>query len=92
MTLFRFSLVEGKKTAWDAWNIFPELTSPLESINTLAVTLEDVKTLMAVMERFVVLLYDCTSVLTEVDKARQELFMKKLRTIDAIPPSKAALE
>ena len=38
-----------------------------------------------------VLLYDCTSNLTKVNEARQELFAKKSRTLDNIPPTQEAL-
>ena len=49
------------------------------------------ETCMAVIERFVVLLYDRTSNLLDVNQARKELFSKKSRSIESIPPSKAAL-
>lgn len=42
---------------------------------------------MAVIERFVVLLYDRTSNLLDVNQARKELFSKKSRSIESIPPS-----
>lgn len=38
-----------------------------------------------------VLLYDRTSNLTRVNEARQELFAKKSRTLDNIPPTQEAL-
>ena len=47
---------------------------------------------MVVLERFVVLLYDRTSNLTKVNEARQELFSKKSRDLECIPPTRAALE
>lgn len=40
---------------------------------------------------FVVLLYDRTSSLEHVNEARKELFTKKSRTIDRLPPTQAAL-
>ena len=46
---------------------------------------------LAVMERFVVLLYDRTSSLMKVNEARQEPFCKKSREFDSIPPTKGAL-
>ena len=50
----------GKKTAWETWNVFPEVTDafillmgqPQQSVVVFA---------MEVLERFVVLLYDKTS-------------------------------
>ena len=46
---------------------------------------------MALIERFVVLLYNRTSSQTTVNEARQELFSKGNRTIENIPPTQAAL-
>ena len=46
---------------------------------------------MAVIERFVFLLYDRTSSVTGVNNARQEFFSKKSRNLDSILPSQAAL-
>ena len=46
---------------------------------------------IAVLERFTILLYDRTSTVLSIDEAQQQLFTKKGRTMDAIPPTKAAL-
>ena len=79
----------GKKTAWDVWNVFPELTPVLEA---LAASPEDInEECMAIIEMFVVLLYDRTSSLKSVNEVRQELFSKKSRSLDSIPPTRAAL-
>ena len=47
---------------------------------------------MAVIERFVVLLYDRTSAVVEVNQARKELFSKKARSLIKIPTTRAALQ
>ena len=47
---------------------------------------------MAVIERFVVLLYDRTSAIVEVNQATKDLFSKKARNLENIPPTRAALE
>ena len=79
----------GKKTAWDVWNVYGDLTPVLKAFKTLT---EDInKECMAVIERFVVLLYDQTSCLTKVNDARQELFSKRSRSLDSIPPTRAPL-
>jgi hypothetical protein len=77
----------GKKTAWDVWDVFTDLTPALQ---TLKESPEDEDSI-AKVERFVVLMYDRTSNTMEVNQARQELFSKKSRNIDNIPPTKAAL-
>ncbi|CAB4019733.1 Hypothetical predicted protein, partial [Paramuricea clavata] len=70
----------GKKTAWDVWGIFPELTPVLSALKTSP---EDItEESMAVLERFVVLLYDRTSSLAKVNEARQQLFSKRSRELD----------
>ena len=81
--------VRGKKSAWDVWNVFANLTCTLK---TLMTTPEDVSDeSMAIIERYVVLLYDRTSNQTNVNKARQELFSKKSRLLESIPPTQASL-
>lgn len=80
---------KGKKTAMDTWNRFPEATTAFLS---LASTPSEVsETCMATLERFVVLLYDRTSVKTVVNDARKQLFGKKGRQFDTIPLTRAAL-
>ena len=43
------------------------------------------------MENFVVLMYDRSSAASCVNEARLDLFARKQRTYDAIPPTRAAL-
>ena len=80
----------GKKSAWDVWNVFPELTLVLCALKASPEIIMEES--LAVLERFVVLLYDRTNSLLKVNKARQELFCKKSKEFDSIPPTKAALE
>ena len=47
---------------------------------------------LALIERFTVLLYSRTCPLNDVNQARQALFAQGNRTIEHIPPNKAALE
>jgi len=44
------------------------------------------------IERYVVLLYDRTSLSLNVNECRRNLFTKKARAVEAIPPTKDALE
>ena len=80
----------GKKSAWDVWKVFPELTPVLCALKASPEIITEES--LAVLERFVVLLYDRTSSLLKVNEARQELFCQKSREFDNIPPTKAALE
>ena len=47
---------------------------------------------MIQLECFVVLMYDRTSECLEGNEARKQLFIQKSRTLETIPPTKAALE
>ena len=79
----------GKTSAWDVWNVFPQIT---DTFSMLASVPEEIpEQAMALIERFVVLLYSRTSSQTTVNEARQELFSKGNRTLEKIPPTKAAL-
>ena len=80
---------KGKKTAMDTWNSFPEVTTAFLSLGNTPPVVDDSN--MAILERFVVLLYDRTSTQTAVNDARKQLFVKKGRQFDAIPPIRAAL-
>ncbi|KAG0712884.1 hypothetical protein GWK47_001988 [Chionoecetes opilio] len=72
----------GKKTAWDTWKVFNELTPALVHLSTGTADISD--DVVAVLERFTILLYDRTSNLINIDEARQALFTKKGRAMEAI--------
>ena len=58
-------------------------------MNVLSIdTLQDV---MPVLERFVVLMYDRSSICMNVNDAHKELFVHKGRSIESIPPTADAL-
>ena len=80
---------KSKKTAWDTWSVCPEVTSAFIEITDAPSQLSDDCTNK--IERFVTLLYDRGSELRSVDEARQQLFCKKSRSLDRIPPSSSAL-
>ena len=78
-----------KKTAWDAWQLFPEVSEAFMSFS-LAPT--DVSTYnRALIERYVTLLYDKTNDFKDVNSMRGHLFTKLGRQIDHIPPTSEAL-
>ena len=78
----------GKKTAWDTWRIFDDVT---KAFCALAATPDAIDDWMEPLERFVVLLYDRTSSQESVNQARKQLFTQKGRAIDGLPPTQAAL-
>ena len=81
----------GKKTTWETWKVFPEVSDAfLEMTNILGGEISD--SCMIQLERFVVLMYDRTNEYLEVNEARKQLFIQKCRTLETIPPTKAAVE
>ena len=82
---------KGKKTARrQHGNVYPALTNVLCKLMLMPEKVED--NCMTVIERFVVLLYDRTSAIVEVNQERKGLFSKKARNLENIPPTRAALE
>ena len=80
----------SKKTAWSVGKTFNKLTDSLESVRCCP-SPEDVKLILPSIERFVILLYDRGSTCLKVNEARKDLFTRKSRAIDAIPPTDDAL-
>ena len=73
----------GMRTAWNVWNMFPELTPVLKA---LLISREDTDdTCFDVIERFLILSYDRTSTLRKGNEVRQELFSGKARPLNQIP-------
>ena len=80
----------GKKTAWKTWKLFPELTNALIVLHRQP-TIEDVNDNMAVIERFICLMYHSATSKIEVNKCRRHLFTRKGRPLEGLPPTAEAL-
>ena len=87
--MIQFFAGGGEKTAWDILGVFPELTATLLILSSSPEVVDNA--CLAVIEDFVVLLYDRTSNLAKVNETRQDLFSKKSRTLEKIPPTQEAL-
>ncbi len=82
----------GKKSAWQAWQAYEEVTQtftflaahPFELLHAESDHFQRI-------ERFTVVLYDKTSPLSSANEAREELFCRKNRSIDNIPPTQNVL-
>lgn len=87
-TLFLLFVVK-KKAAWQTWNVCPESTAIFHKLSqyTLAINEEDIR----IIEKFVITMYVRYSITDYVDEARFEMFARKQRSYDSIPPTKAAL-
>ena len=79
----------GKKTTWDVWKTYDKLTDAFHSVMLTPGELNEET--ISTIERFTVLLYNRTGVLSSVDAARMELFFKKGRSMEDLPPTKDAL-
>lgn len=83
-TVSCFSTV-SKKTAWKTWQAYDQVTKAFTDISYERLSPSEDN--LALLERFVALLYDRTSNETTVNGARLFLFTKKLREIENIPPT-----
>ena len=80
----------GKKTAWVVWAAFPEITDALARLS-LRITINDEESVLLLLERFVVLLYDRRGSSMSVNDARRWVFTMKGRSIENCPPTSDAL-
>ena len=80
----------GKKTAWEIWKVFPEVTYAFEELLRMPCDVSEDS--MSLLECFVVLMYDRTINIMEVNDARKQLFVHKSRALCNIPPTQAALQ
>ena len=82
----------GKKSAWEAWKCFPDVTSAfvfmaLHPHTKMGVDTEHFQAL----ENFTVILYGKTSSLHHIDEARKEQFRQKGKTLERLPPTQDSL-
>ncbi|KAG7168436.1 putative winged helix-turn-helix domain containing protein 5 [Homarus americanus] len=82
--------LHSKKAAWATWNAFPEVTPAFVSLASTPSELPD--GVLSTLERFIVLLYDRTSTCCDVNVLRKKLFSRKSRSLEHLPPTRAALE
>ncbi len=79
---------KGKKSSWEAWKSYPSATQafhyalkhPFQSILLASPTFE-------ILERFTGVLYDKTTPISKVNELRKDLFSKKAKLMDSIPPT-----
>ena len=81
---------KGKKTAWQTWNVCNEASTTFTKLSQCPSAIEESD--LQVLERFVLLMYDRSSSATSVDEARLDLFTRKQRSYELIPPTQGALK
>ena len=76
----------GKKTAWAAWQGYPELTETLLTLSDdpTLLTLDSIH--MARLESWTVFMYSKSSGCSRVNDVRRQLFSHCTRTLDHTPP------
>ena len=81
----------GKKTAWQAWTCYPDLTETLIDLTQDPTLLTLAYIHMQRLERFVVLMYNRNYSAARVNDARVHLFTRGMRSLEKLPPTQAAL-
>jgi hypothetical protein len=81
----------GKKSAWSAWQSTPGLTDTLVALTSEPQELSPQSQHMCTLERFVVVMYSKGCGLERVNEARLRLFTSGKKTLEALPPTQAAL-
>ena len=81
----------GKKTAWNAWTNFQEVTNTMIALTEDPSEFSEDSNHMHLLERLTVLMYSKNCTAETVNEARQTLFVHKLKSLESIPPTKAAL-
>ena len=82
----------SKKSAWETWNSFPDVTQAFIyiALHPFAdVDFDDEH--FKLLERFTVILYDKTSDSEHVNETREDLFCQKSRTMEKLPLTRDAL-
>ena len=80
---------KGKKTAWQTWEVLPEVTHVVQKLSQYPPVMDDAD--LSMLEKFVITMYDKNSTADGVDDARFDLFARKQRSYNAIPPTRSSL-
>ena len=86
-----FFAAKGKKTCWKTWGENDELTTAFQLVS-FCPSKDDIANIIHLIERFFVLLYHSTSPSSSANKSTKELFSKKGRLLDGIPPTTDTLQ
>ena len=76
----------GKKTAWAAWQAYPDLTEKLLTLSDDPTLLTLDSNHMTRLERWTVVMYSKSSGCSRVNDVTRQLFTHGTRTLDHIPP------
>lgn len=84
-------LGKGKKSSWGAWKAYPSATAAFQFVlsNPFKKVDKD-STLFELIERFTCVLYDKTTSITRINDLRQDMFSKRAKLMDSIPPTQVS--
>jgi hypothetical protein len=83
---------KGKKAMWNAWKAFSDVTKVFKFIGDNPFShLDKDAWQINTLERFIIIVYERTSVLEDINESRYQLFCKKNRSLENLPPTKDAL-
>ena len=80
---------KGKKTAWQAWEVCPEVNPVFRRLSQYPSIMEHAD--LSILEKFVITTYDKHNTTGKVGEAILNLFARKQMSSDAIPPTSASL-
>ena len=80
---------KGKKAAWQTWNVYPEASPVSKKLGMHPSVIGDEE--QKILEKFVITMYDRSSEATDIDDVRLDMFARKQRSYEMIPPTQAAL-
>ena len=89
-TLCLLSVGKGNKSAGQTWNVCKEISTTFTKLIQCVTALDNAD--LQSYEKFVVVMYDRSSADTSVNDSRRDLFARKQRPYDAIPPTQSALK
>ena len=79
---------KAKKSSWEAWKSDSSVTRAFQyTVENPFQLLDVTSTVFQTIERFVCVLYDKTTSITRVNELRQDLFSKRAKLMDNIPPT-----
>ena len=83
----------GKRSAWQSWQAYPEVTEAFVSLaKDPFQLLQADSACFRMLERFVVVLYDRTSSLSSVNEARRDPFCHKNQAMERLPPIQRSMQ
>ncbi|KAK3733416.1 hypothetical protein QZH41_012173, partial [Actinostola sp. cb2023] len=78
----------GKKSAWQAWEAYPDVTPAIESLATNPFQQLQIESeIFRKLERLTIIMYDKSSPLESVNETRMVIFCKHNRSMEKLPPT-----